>query len=228
MFFWDPTYVLVLPALLFALYAQARVRQAFETYSRQAGSAGRPGFEVARELLRRAGLDGVRVERTERALGDHYDPRERVLRLSPEVYHSHSVAALGVAAHEVGHALQHHTGYFALNLRNNILPVASLGSTAAFPLFLVGFLFPAMSALMDVGIILFGLAVLFHVVTLPVEKNASARALAMLESGGYVSAREVAPVKAVLDAAALTYLAATAMAVLQLVRLLVLRGSRRR
>ncbi|MEW6522645.1 MAG: zinc metallopeptidase [Bacillota bacterium] len=225
--FFDSTFILVLPVLLFALYAQSRVRGAFDTYSRVASTSRLGGAEVARQLLRNAGLDNVRVERTNRALGDHYDPRQRILRLSPGVYESNSVAALGVAAHEVGHAIQHHTGYYPLNLRNSLVPVAGFGSSAAFPLFLIGLFIDSMG-LMNLGIVLFGAAVLFHVVTLPVEKNASSRALALLESGGFITSREVPPTRAVLDAAALTYLAATAMAVAQLLRLLVLRDSRRR
>jgi len=184
------------------------------------------GSEVARRLLRQAGLDMVGVERTDQRLGDHYDPRKKVVRLSPGVHDSYSVAALGVAAHEVGHAIQHQTGYYPLNLRNTLVPVAGFGSSAAFPLFLVGMFMNSMS-LMNLGIVLFGAAVVFHVVTLPVEKNASSQALALLESGGFITSREVQPARAVLDAAALTYLAATAMAVAQLLRLVILRNSQR-
>jgi Zn-dependent membrane protease YugP len=225
-FLFDPTFILVLPALIFAIYAQSRVKAAFDTYSRVASSSRISGSEVARRLLRQAGLDNIRVERTDRNLGDHYDPRHRVVRLSPAVHDSYSVAALGVAAHEVGHAIQHQTGYYPLNLRNTLVPVAGLGSSAAFPLFIVGMFMNSMN-LMNLGIVLFGVAVLFHVVTLPVEKNASSQALALLEAGGFITAREVQPARAVLDAAAMTYLAATAMAVAQLLRLLVLRNSQR-
>ncbi len=222
---WDPTYLLVLPALFFALYAQSQVRGAFDKYSRQKASSGYSGREVALALLQAAGIDTVHVERTPQNLGDHYDPRAGVVRLSPQVYQGNSVAALGIAAHEIGHVLQHHTGYVPLNLRSNLVPLAGLGSNAAFPLFFAGFLFNS-QGLMDLGIILFGVAVLFHVVTLPVERNASSRALALLESHGYITAQEVQPVRKVLNAASLTYLAATAMAVLQLARLLLLRGRR--
>ncbi len=225
--FLDSGYILlVLPALLFALYAQSRVRSAFERYSRYRSSSGKTGGEVARELLVAARLDDVRVERTPSSLGDHYDPRVRILRLSPQVNDSSSVAALGIAAHEVGHALQHDTGYSPLAVRNAVLPVAQLGSNAAWPLFLLGFLF-RMPTLMDLGILFFFAAVLFQVITLPVEYNASGRAMEMLVDGGYISSSDAGPTRAVLDAAALTYVAATAMAVAQLARLLILRGSRR-
>ncbi len=225
--FIDSGYILlVIPALIFAMYAQSRVRGAFERYSRHRASSGRTGGEVARDLLAAARLDDVRIERIGSSLGDHYDPRTRVLRLSPQVYDSASVAALGVAAHEVGHAVQHDTGYSPLAVRNAILPVAQLGSNAAWPLFLIGLVF-SLPMLMDLGILFFFAAVLFQVVTLPVEYNASGRAMEMLISGGYVSASDAGPTKAVLDAAALTYVAATAMAVAQLARLLILRGSRR-
>ncbi|MGE5485048.1 MAG: zinc metallopeptidase [Ignavibacteriales bacterium] len=225
--FLDAGYILlVMPALIFALYAQSRVRGAFERYSRYRASSGKTGGEVARDLLAAARLDDVKIERTPSSLGDHYDPRVRVLRLSPQVYDSPSVAALGVAAHEVGHAIQHDTGYSPLAVRNAVLPVAQLGSNAAWPLFLLGFLF-RMPMLMDLGILFFFAAVLFQVVTLPVEYNASSRAMEMLVGGGYVSTADAGPTKAVLDAAALTYVAATAMAVAQLARLLILRGSRR-
>ncbi len=222
---WDPTYLLVLPALFFAFYAQNQVRGAFEQYSRQRAASGYRGAEVAQALLQAAGISNIQVERTSQPLGDHYDPRSGVVRLSPQVYQGDSVAALGIAAHEIGHVLQHQTGYVPLNLRNNLVPLAGFGSNAAFPLFFAGFLFNSQS-LMDVGIVLFGIAVLFHVVTLPVERNASKRALALLESQGYITSQELRPVRRVLHAASLTYLAATAMAVLQLVRLLVLRGRR--
>ncbi|NPV71680.1 MAG: zinc metallopeptidase [Firmicutes bacterium] len=224
--FFDSAYImLVLPALLFALYAQSRVRGAFGRYSRYRATSGKTGGEVASELLRSARLDDVRVERIQSSLGDHYDPRTRVLRLSPQVHDSPSVAALGVAAHEVGHALQHDLGYTPLAIRNTVLPVAQLGSNAAWPLFLLGFLF-RIPALMDLGILFFFAAVLFQVVTLPVEYNASSRAMALLAGGGYISTADARPVREVLNAAALTYVAATAMAVAQLARLLILRNRR--
>ncbi|MCR4398539.1 MAG: zinc metallopeptidase [Firmicutes bacterium] len=225
--FFDSGYILlVLPALVFALYAQSRVRGTFERYSRYRASSGKTGGEVARELLNGTRLDDVGLERVHSSMGDHYDPRARVLRLSPQVYDGASVAALGVAAHEVGHALQHDLGYAPLSARNAFLPVAQFGSSAAWPLFLLGFI-AGIPTLMDLGILFFFAAVLFQVITLPVEYNASNRAMELLEAGGYVSVSEAPAVRQVLNAAALTYVAATAMAVAQLVRLLILRGSRR-
>jgi len=226
-FFFDTGYLIyVLPAMIFAMWAQSRVSSAFQTYSRQMSSSGLSGAQVARELLNSSGLTGVRIETTSATLGDHYDPRSKVLRLSRNVYSSSSVAALGVAAHEVGHAIQDATGYAPLYLRNGLVPIAQFGSSAAWPLFLVGFLFQS-EMLMNVGLLFFAGAVLFTLVTLPVEYNASGRAIGLLEAGGYVRGNEVAAVRKVLDAAALTYLAATAVAVAQFLRLLMLRGRRR-
>lgn len=225
-FFYDPTYMLLIPALLLALYAQAKVNSTFQRYLRVPASSGVSGAQAARLLLDRNNLHHVPVEITRHHLGDHYDPRQKVLRLSPEVYHGRSLAALGVAAHETGHALQHAQAYIPLNIRNAIFPVASFGSSLAFPLFFVGLIFQT-GFLMDLGILLFTAAVLFQVITLPVELNASSRALYMLENAGFLSrGTEVQGARKVLSAAALTYLAATAMAVMQLLRLLVLRGSR--
>ncbi|NLW09659.1 MAG: zinc metallopeptidase [Firmicutes bacterium] len=229
-FFYDPTFILLIPALLLAMYAQAKVNSTFQRYLRVPASSGVSGAQAARLLLDRNNLHDVRVEITRHHLGDHlgdhYDPRQRVLRLSPEVYHGRSLAALGVAAHETGHALQHAQAYIPLHVRNAIFPVASFGSTLAFPLFFVGLIFQT-GFLMDLGIILFTAAVLFQVITLPVEFNASSRALYLLESAGFLSrGTEVKGARKVLSAAALTYLAATAMAVMQLLRLLLLRGSR--
>lgn len=218
--------IFVLPALLFVLYAQARVKSAFERNAGVWARSGVSGARVARQLLDEAGLDDVPVERTPHHLGDHYDPRKRVVRLSAPVHDHSSLAALGVAAHEVGHAIQHGTGYAPLHIRNSIIPVAQFGSTLAWPLFFVGLLTNA-GALMDIGIILFTGAVLFQLVTLPVEFNASSRAVALLEAGNYLNRDEVGRAKEVLNAAALTYVAALAMAVAQLLRLMLLRGRRR-
>lgn len=224
----DWTYVLLIPAMLLAFWAQIRVSSTFNRYSKVGAGSGRTGAEVARELLDRAGLHDVRVERVAGDLTDHYDPRTRVLRLSQPVYDSTSVAALGVAAHEAGHALQHDEGYVFLGMRSIMYPVAAFGSSAAWPLFLIGFLFGGggLAWLMDLGILLFMVAVMFYIVTLPVEFNASSRALAALEGGGYLTTNELRGARKVLGAAALTYVAAAAMAVLQLVRLLILRDRR--
>lgn len=227
-FYYDPTYILLLPAIILAIYAQTKVQSTFQRFLRVRASSGMTGAQVARALLDKNNLSDVTVEIVPGHLTDHYEPRTKKLRLSPEVYHGTSLAALGVAAHETGHAAQHAQEYIPLNLRNAIFPVANIGSNLAFPLFFIGLLFGRGGTfLMDVGILLFTFAVLFQVVTLPVEFNASKRALAMLESEGYLlRGQEVAGARKVLNAAALTYLAATAMAVLQLFRLLLLRGYR--
>jgi hypothetical protein len=224
--YFDTGYLIfVLPAMIFAFYAQSKVRKAFDTYSRRASSSGKLGSQVARELLDASGLGDVRVEMTQGTLGDHYDPRTKVMRLSREVYSSNSLAALGVAAHEVGHAVQDVTAYAPLHLRNGLVPVAQFGSTLAFPLFLIGLVF-RQGLLMDMGLLFFAGAVAFTIITLPVEYNASGRAIGLLEAGGYVRGGEIQSVRAVLDAAALTYLAATAMAIAQFLRLLSLRNRR--
>jgi hypothetical protein len=221
--FYDGTMILILPALALALFAQFRVRGTFQKFSQVRTARGRTGAEVAAELLTRRGIFDVKVEPVEGMLADHYDPRHKVLRLSPEVYGSDSVAAVGVAAHECGHALQDHERYPALALRSAIVPVATIGTNAAWILFMIG-LFTNRGILMDLGIILFLGYVAFSLVTLPVEFDASRRAVAVLQGEGMVMPAEADGVRAVLNAAALTYVAAAAMAVLQLIRLLVLRS----
>jgi Zn-dependent membrane protease YugP len=228
MFFWDYTYFLIVPPLLLAFYAQARVRGTYAKYSKLGASSGISGAQMAKEILNLGGAGHVPVEETPGQLSDHYDPRKKVLRLSAGVYESKSIAALGIAAHEAGHALQHHTGYAPLNLRNGIYPVANLGSTLAFPLFLIGFFMSRKgpSMLMDIGILLFAGAVLFSVLTLPVEFNASKRAMVLLGERGYLKGQELDGARRVLSAAALTYVASTAMAAMQLLRMFLLRQSR--
>ncbi len=225
-FMFDWTFILLLPALGFALWAQSKVRGTYRKYSQIRSRANITGAQVARRILDSQGLSGVKVEATKGELTDHYDPRTRVVRLSEVVYGSTSLAALGVAAHETGHALQHKFGYAPLQLRSTLVPVAQFGTWLAFPLFFIGFIFTSIHWLMDVGILFFAAAVLFSLVTLPVEYNASARAMKILSSGGYLSPDETTGARKILDAAAWTYVAAATMAVLQLVRLLVLRGSR--
>ncbi len=183
------------------------------------------GADVARELLDQAGLHDVPVERVGGHLSDHYDPRRRVMRLSPAVYGGNSIAALAVAAHETGHAIQHAANYVPLNIRNGLFPVASIGSQLAFPLFFIGLVFAA-PGLMDIGIWFFLAALAFQVVTLPVEFDASRRAMRLLDAGGYLTREEAPGAKAVLSAAALTYVAAVAVSLMQLLRLLVLRSAR--
>ncbi len=226
MWFFSPTdLILLLPAIALSLYAQAKVRSTFAKWSRVPAGRGLTAARLAQMLLRDNGILDVDVEPVPGELTDHYDPRTRTLRLSESTYHSNSVAALGVAAHECGHAIQHKVAYAPLQIRNAIVPVANLGSQLAFPLIFIGLIFSSMR-LFDLGIIFFAGAVLFHVVTLPVEFNASKRALAQLRSGGYLAPHELAGAREVLQAAALTYIAAAAVAVMQLVRLLLIRESR--
>ena len=222
---YDPTMLLLIPAIILAVWAQHLVKSTYAKYSKVSAASGMTGGNVAERLLRDGGLNDVEVEEVEGKLTDHYDPRTKTLRLSTSISRSRSVAALGIAAHEVGHAMQHKMAYSAFHIRQSIFPVANIGSTLAFPLFFIGFLF-TVPLLRDVGIILFSGAVLFHVVTLPVEFNASTRALSLLRSRGYLADSEVGQAKKVLQAAALTYVAATAVAVLHLLRMLLLRGAR--
>lgn len=223
--FFDSTYILVLPALLLAMYAQFKVRSTFTKYSQVPTASGRTGAEVAAELLRRRGVQNVRIEPVQGTLADHYDPRQKVLRLSPEVFGSASVSAIGVAAHECGHAFQDQERYAPMALRNAIVPVASLGTTASWILFMIG-LFTRNELLMNLGIAIFLGYIAFSLITLPVEFDASRRAVQVLQGEGLVMPREADGVRSVLNAAALTYVAAAAMAVMQLVRLLVLRNMR--
>ncbi len=231
MFWFDPLYlILIMPVLILASVAQSRVRGAFEHYSQVKASAHKTGAEVARELLHDAGIYDVQIEQIDRGeLGDHYDPRSRTVRLSPNVFRGRSLAAFGIAAHEAGHAIQHHTGYVWLGMRNAIIPVTQFGSSMAFPLFFIGLLIAGTAGelLMTLGIVFFGAALVFQLITLPVEYNASARAMYALEAGGYVRGEQRRGVRAVLNAAALTYLAAALMALMQFVYLLLLRGRRR-
>ncbi|MFQ6070945.1 MAG: zinc metallopeptidase [Candidatus Aminicenantales bacterium] len=229
MFFWDYTFFLLIPALILAIYAQQKVRSTYRYYSSKLASTRLTASDTARDILSSRGAGSVRVEKVKGELSDHYDPRKRVLRLSEGVYSSRSIAALGIAAHEAGHALQHHSKYFPLHLRNAIYPLASFGSSLAFPIFFIGFIFSRQgpSILMDLGILLFSGAVAFSVLTLPVEFNASRRALRILKERNYLDEEELRGARNVLSAAALTYVAATAMALVQLFRLLLLRGSRR-
>jgi len=229
MFFWDYTFFLLLPPLILAFYAQARVRGAYRKYSQVFASSRTTGAQAAQQLLQTGGAGDVKVEAIPGELTDNYDPKRRILRLSQGVYESNSIAALGIAAHETGHALQDQSHYRPLALRTLIYPIANLGSGLAFPLFFVGFLFShkgSPSVLMDIGILLFAGAVLFSVVTLPVEFNASKRALVLLGERRFLTSEELAGARSVLGAAALTYVAATAMAAMQLLRMFILRQSR--
>ena len=224
-FVFDRTMILLIPAVMLGLYAQMRIRSAYAKYSRVRSRSGWTGAQMARRMLDASGLRDVDIEVVKGRLSDHYDPKKRVLRLSEGVYYSDSVAALGVAAHETGHALQHGHGYLPLSLRSHFVPAASFGSSLAWPLFFIGFFFSSsVSFLMDLGIVFFSAAVLFHVVTLPVEFNASRRALAILAGQSYLTEGETKAAGKVLHAAAWTYVAAATMAIMQLMRMLVLRG----
>jgi Zn-dependent membrane protease YugP len=223
--FYPETLILIIPAFLLAIYAQYKVRSAYARYLQVPTQRRITAREAAEYILRSAGITNVQIECIRQPLGDHYDPRRRKLRLSaPD---SASVAAVGVAAHEAGHALQHAQGYAPLALRSAIVPLAMLGSQLALPLFFLGLVFQAAS-LVNLGIILFAAAVLFTLVTLPVEFNASRRAVAALRSAGLVTEGELGAVKEVLTAAALTYVASAAMAVAQLLGLLMIAGGSRR
>ena len=224
MFFLDPTFLILIPALLLALYAHTKVTQTYALLSRKRARVGLSGLQVAEELVQHLGLR-VKIEEIPGALTDHYDPSRETLRLSRSVARGTSVADLAIVAHEVGHVLQKREGYSAFALRSVLVPVAGFGSQLALPLFFLGFLF-ALRPLMDLGILFFSLAVLFQLVTLPVEFDASRRAYGVLDRLGFIAPEEKPLVRQMLSAAALTYVAATAMAALQLVRLLLLRESR--
>ena len=225
----DPTYVLVLIGIVLSLLASARVKSTFAKYERIRNSAGLTGRDAAERILRGAGIYDVRIERVSGSLTDHYDPRNKVLRLSDSTYHSTSVSAVGVAAHECGHAIQHAVNYAPIRWRGALVPVANFGSTIAWPLIMIGLFITgdSSSLLINLGIIAFSFAVLFHLVTLPVEFNASNRAIQILGGNGMMSKEEVGSVKKVLGAAALTYVASAATAILQLLRILILTAGRR-
>lgn len=228
MFFFDPLYlILALPGLVLGIWAQARVRGTFGKYSKVPTVNGLSGAQVARQLLDSQGLYDVKIEETQGQLGDHYDPRSRTLRLSPDVYHKPSVAAAGVAAHEMGHAMQHANGYGPLQLRTAIVPAVQFSSSLAPFIFIAGFLL-GFTQLAWLGIILFGVAVVFSLITLPVEFDASKRAKSLLVNNGILFAEERQGVDKVLNAAALTYVAAAVAAIGQLLYFVTLMGGGRR
>ena len=218
--FWDPTIILLIPALIFALWAQNKVKGEYMRWSQVLVRRGLTGAEVAKMILSANRLD-VKIETTPVELGDHYDPRRKVLRLSPGVYGESTIAAVGIAAHECGHAIQHAKSYAPLVIRSAIVPVVSLGTNLAFPLFIFGIFF-AIPSLVKLGIILFSGAVAFHLVTLPVEFDASKRALNTLSLLQILSPEELEGARRVLNAAALTYVAAAAMAILNLLRMILI------
>jgi Zn-dependent membrane protease YugP len=224
MFYFDPLYFIVVgPALLLSIWAQVKVQSTFKRFSQVATHSGLSGAEAAGRILQAFGAQQVEVQRTQGFLSDHYDPRKRVLRLSPPVFGGRSISSIGVAAHEAGHALQHAQGYFPLQIRTALVPITQLGSWLAWPLLLMGFLLSA-AALIKLGILFFTGAVLFQLVTLPVEFDASKRAVAILGNQGILAGTELDGTRKVLSAAALTYVAGAAAAVLQLVYFLLRAG----
>lgn len=227
MFFNPYWLIFALPGLILGLWAQSRVRGAYKKYNKVRTARGVTGAQVARTLLDEQGLFNVQIEESKGLLSDHYDPRKRVLRLSPDVYRTPSIAAAGIAAHEMGHALQHAGGYFPLQIRSAIVPAAQVGSMLAPWLFIIGLLLQFMQ-LAWLGLILFGIAVLFTLITLPVEFDASKRAKRLLVGSGILIGNEIEGVNKVLDAAALTYVAAAVAAIGQFLYYLMLIGGGRR
>lgn len=229
-YYFDPTYMLVLIGAVICMIASANVKSTYKRFAQMRSMTGMTGAQVAERLLRSAGIHDVRVGHVAGELSDHYNPATKVVNLSDSVYGSASVAAIGVAAHECGHAIQHAKGYAPLKFRTWFVPVANFGSKLAWPLILIGLFINAESSwiLIDAGIVLFSFAVIFQLVTLPVEFNASSRALVLLEQQGILSEQELPYTKKVLKAAAYTYVASAAATILQLLRIIMLFGGRRR
>ena len=226
----DPTYILVLIGAVICMIASARVKSTYNKYSKYRSASGMTGAEAAQRILNTAGIYDVTIQHVSGNLTDHYNPSNKTLNLSDSVYGSTSVAAVGVAAHECGHAIQHQKNYVPLTLRATIVPVANLGSTLAWPLILIGLLFSRNTGALfiDLGIICFSFAVIFQLVTLPVEFNASARAVRILEETGMLDREELKGTRKVLSAAAMTYVAAAAASILSMLRLILLFGGNRR
>lgn len=225
MYYFDPTYIFIIIGAVICMIASANVNRTFKKYSKRSNSRGMTGEQVALQILREAGIQDVSIECVSGDLTDHYDPRNKVLRLSDSVHGSTSVAAIGVAAHECGHAIQHQVGYVPIQIRNMIVPAVNIGSKLSWPIILMGFIF-GITNLINIGIILFSFALLFQIITLPVEFNASRRALQILEGRGFLSGDEMRGAKSVLRAAAMTYITAMISTLLQLVRLVLLFGRR--
>lgn len=228
--YYDPTYFLILIGVVISLLASAKVNGTFAKYQRVQNHSGMTGREAAERVLHGANIYDVRIEHVSGHLTDHYDPRNKVLRLSDSTYHSSSVAAVGVAAHECGHAIQHATGYAPVRWRGALVPAANFGSAIAWPLIVLGLFVTSQSSslLINIGILAFSISVLFHIVTLPVEFNASRRAVRILGGSGMLYPDEVKATKKVLDAAAFTYVASALASILQLLRILILTSGRRR
>ncbi len=225
--YFDPTILIVLPALILTIWAQIKVSSSFKKYSQVSVRGGLTGARAARKILDANGLYDVKIERVSGSMTDHYDPRTNVIRLSETVHDVASVAAVGVAAHEVGHAIQYAKSYFPIKVRMSIIPVTRIGSMLAMPIFLIGLLL-ANDAFLLFGIVLYSFVTLFQLITLPVEFNASRRALATLSGDKMLEGEEIRGARAVLSAAAMTYVAALASALLTLLRLVVLANNRRR
>lgn len=222
-FYIDPLYILlVVPAMLFGLYAQMNVNRTFKKYSQISNARRLTGADAAMEVLRHYGIYDVRIERVSGKLTDHFDPRSNVIRLSDSVYSSTSAAAIGVACHEAGHAAQYAQGYKPIKFRNAIVPICNIGSNIGMPLILIGLIFSSLNWLMLIGIILYGLVAVFQLVTLPVEFNASARALQVIEAENLMTGDEYTAAKKTLRAAALTYVASLAATLSTLLRFLIL------
>lgn len=225
MFYFDWTYLLLIPGLILGMWAQHRVNSTYREYARIGTQQGRTAAEVAAQLLGRAGADKVRIGMVKGSLTDHYDPARKTLNLSQDVYQSPSIAALGIAAHEAGHALQDQQGYGPLRLRSAAVPVVNIGSRASMPILMLGLIF-AWPPVVYIGIALFSLSVVFSLITLPVEFDASRRAVSMLTQGGYLTAGEEQGMRKVLNAAALTYVAAAVSSILSLLRLILIARNR--
>ena len=229
-YYWDPTYILVVIGAVICMIASARVKGTFNKYSQLRSMSGMNGAQVAQRVLQAAGIYDVQVRHVSGSLTDHYDPRTKTVNLSDPVYNATSVAALGVAAHECGHAIQHAKSYAPLSIRSALVPIANFGSMLAWPVILIGLLFNTRSSglIIDIGILLFSAAVLFQLVTLPVEFDASRRALVMLRTQGILADDELRYTRRVLKSAALTYVASAAAAILQFLRIILITNGRRR
>lgn len=229
-YYWDPTYILVVIGAVICMIASARVKGTFNKYSQLRSMSGMNGAQVAQRVLQAAGIYDVQVRHVSGSLTDHYDPRTKTVNLSDPVYNATSVAALGVAAHECGHAIQHAKSYAPLSIRSALVPIANFGSMLAWPVILIGLLFNTRSSglIIDIGILLFSAVVLFQLVTLPVEFDASRRALVMLRTQGILADDELRYTRRVLKSAALTYVASAAAAILQLLRIILITNGRRR
>lgn len=226
-YYFDSTYILILIGAVISMIASAKVKSTYAKYGKVMSRSGLTGTDAARTILDNAGLRHIRIERISGDLTDHYSPKEQVLRLSDTTYNSKSIAAIGVAAHECGHAIQHADHYSPLTIRNSIVPVVNIGSKLSWPMIFLGLLF-GFTGFLKLGIIFFSFSLIFQIITLPVEFNASSRALRILDDSGMLYGEEITGAKKVLSAAAMTYVAAVIASLLSLLRLIILFGGRRR